>query len=122
MISPWTVYFILMLDNISGFLGAIIFLCVATFVFSGGVGAFIKGTSDSPIEDNILTIFFNRYKIKLVFLFFICLFFQSFLPSTKQAVAIYLIPELSKSQTIRNIPEEFQIIVNNLLVNHVAKR
>ena len=114
MIGQWTVYFILMLDNINGFLVFLIMAPILTLLISG-ILAIFADDAGYGLDDNHFLVFFVKYWKKLTITSLSFMLINLFIPTTKQAALIYIIPKLSQSQYVKQIPQELQVVVNNLL-------
>jgi hypothetical protein len=128
MISPWLVYFILMLDNIaiaSGFfvIFSIIFFIIIFIAYCTDTGENEYCRIHEKTE-NLTCKMKKMYSFTKVVLFVFSVTFMlgMFLPSTKQAIAIYLIPKLAQSEYVKQIPQQLEIIVNNLLNDKESKK
>lgn len=99
MITSWTLYWILILDNIKTGLGVFLFLGAFICIL------FIVGTILQEIEDRK-----DLYKFKILLriftLIFLCIYIlagviQCLLPSTKDAMIIYGVPTIVNNETIQ---------------------
>jgi len=112
MISPWLVYLVVMLDNINIlFRISIILSVVSLFII------LVNYMSETTTDDEKLELN-KKWKNSFMTLSVGVLLFL-LVPSTKQAVAIYIIPKVSNSistsKFMQSVPDKLETIINNLL-------
>lgn len=101
--SPWLVYWILMLDNISMGIWLVFYI---TIIFSIIYFLYISSKINDEIEKNcppLIKIRNKTLKICSVILS-VAFVMGTLLPDTKQMAAIYLIPKIASNQDIQQLP------------------
>lgn len=106
--SYFLLYLILILDNISHSLYVILpMLTIAIFIF---IIAFIAtfNADEHDAEDVETKIHFFAKKILNIMVPFliICIFLVTFLPTTKQAATIYLLPKIASNKNMQQLPSK----------------
>ena len=110
MITPMQMYWLLKLDDISGFCTVALF--VSLFLLWIGMTAYWIGDENANEKDKkTVRILFCLAVISGIF--FGCV--KTFLPSTKQMAAIYVIPAIANNEKIRQIGNDTLDITNQLL-------
>ena len=111
MISPWTIYWITRLDSIQAGCGIVLIvgMIVAFFLGIGAILITIESEWDGcwPV-----------YKAVIRWMLIICvpaMLIGVATPSTKQAVAIYLIPKIANNEQIQQVPENALRLLNSKL-------
>lgn len=107
--SHWFVYLIIILDSLNFFVSLIawvFFIIVAVLLIR-----LLRGISeDEKIKDKV------KKPIKYTTtLFFIFALIATFMPDTKQAAVIYLLPKITNSETaheIEKVPSNFAKLLN----------
>lgn len=100
----WTLYWITRLDSISVFAGAV------SIVSFGGIIIAIAIASMNEWEDDGVTkqaVYWLKRSVA------ICVFtaiITILLPTTKQMAAIIILPKLSQSETVKEIPNDYKKI------------
>lgn len=130
----WTIYWILKLD-------ILVNLCVTTCVFSfmgivTSIGAFLYWKPKKPyyrnevtedgnpteqftsIKSSILNIS-KKCLVGCIILFFISFPFAVFMPTTKQACVIYVLPKIADNKHVQEIPNNISKLVNEKLVEWI---
>lgn len=102
MITSWDIYWITRLDSINMFL--ILFGLFLPFTI-----LFWMWTGDEKENDELYyrKSIFSTIAISIIFLSSAC-----FLPSTKEAAAIYLIPKIVNNQQVQKIPDNAIKLLN----------
>lgn len=123
MISAFQVYCIMTLDNIVAFLCLIcvIFVVISCFLAFATYEKFAEWTKekawDGDDESKSQKIAKNKYFIlKKYFLLslLVCLtsgLIATFTPSTNAAIAMYIVPKLSDSKLMQNLPDYLQAYI-----------
>jgi len=116
MISPWLVYFIVILDRLSSSLLDLSLTSLLVLI----VCSLIYVLSDQVIEGKEVNHKNFKVTCKIILgTFFISFCAYIFIPKTNEAVAIYLIPKVansvSQSQFMESMPDKIETIINNLL-------
>ena len=104
--SAWIVYFVMILDNVCNWVGV---LGPLSLISSLGVLAFYYFASYFGSEDpeavRLKTVLGSV--IKWLIPFTACVAILSiFLPTTKQACAIYVIPKIANNEQVQQIPDK----------------
>lgn len=107
MISPWTVYFICMLDSIGVFFVIVgVILGVLSFV------SFLRKVSTEDILENKNNFSSEKKFITLsVIMFLLC----AVIPSTKQMATILIIPKLSNSDMVKELPKDLLKLIDKIV-------
>jgi len=118
MISAWTLYWVLMLDNINGILAIGFSISLGISVVLGIISVITLDDRDyNDVRKRIAEIF----KCYLLPIFFITSLIGVFLPNTNQMAMIYVIPKLSNSDFMKKMPSKLERLadkeVDNLLKN-----
>lgn len=118
--SAWTIYLILQLDNIVNmFTAASIILLAYTVI--GFIAIFASAAdADASDEEFSATIASARIK-KTGIIGVLCLVLAVFLPSSKTAAAIYLIPAIANNETIQQEAAELYSLAKEALTNLVKE-
>ena len=98
MITGWTIYWITRLDSIDAMWAVGIGICFA-------LGSFMFLLSESIIRKVWIPI-----SIALVFVLLLVA-----TPSTKEAIAIYVIPKITNNEDVSQIPSNFAKLINEKL-------
>ena len=106
--SHFGLYCLLMLDGIKGALQTISIICGA-FLFAGGFAYFIM--SD---EISFSTPLLKTLK-QACLIVFICIAMTTFLPTTKQAAVIWLVPAIANNQTVQETTDEVATVLRGLV-------
>lgn len=118
MISAWTIYWVLMLDNINDIVGIIFGICLI-------IGIVLGVVSLITIDDNdyieIRKRWAQLFKYYLLPLVIITSTIGIFVPTTEQMAMIYVIPKLSNSEFITKIPAKLEKLANQELDNILKK-
>ena len=110
MVTGWDIYWITRLDYLEG-----IFFVLALL---GGIIWFIAwfangmARGEDPVES------FVRYRKGLMFcgvLLMLGVITSTFVPNTKEAVAIYMIPPIVNNEDVREIPQNAAKLMNTKL-------
>lgn len=124
--DAWTVYLICMLDSAKAFFGSIgVVLILASISFGIALVVTIFEESDSSVRIEDREAAKNRRpflaKATPISIFLCTLMFtlSSFLPSTKQAIAIYTIPKITQNKQIENISEKSLDLVEEKLNSYL---
>lgn len=97
MITPWMVYLIGILDNVSSLFKAAAMLLGLTFVFS---------LAFCPILNDLNIVKYSslkRFLFKVVAAFVVCGSISAFAPSSKLAAAMYIIPAIANNENMKAI-------------------
>ena len=108
--SPISLYFILMLDSIN-FLFGVAFLIPFMFIIVLGL-IWLIDTGDTHDRMNLL---FKNYYKKTITYFVLIMVISTFIPSTKQAIAIYAVPKIVNNEGLQQIPDKVIEVINNRL-------
>lgn len=108
MITPFQMYLLLMLDGIC-VVTAIITIVLAFITFIIGV---MSVASDVNEEDQKCARKFLKY---LVPVFMLSLSASVFIPNTKQAATIFLVPKVLNNEKVQDIGQNGLDLANNLL-------
>ena len=120
--SHLTLFFILMLDNVNVFFTTMFFIALFSFIFliiwtivyhSDNIST---GYENSEGELKTYSILQRSCKISCV-IFFVCLFLMSFIPSTKQAAIIYVVPKIINNKQVQALPPKLLNIVDKYFDN-----
>lgn len=95
-ISPWTVYWILQLDSISVALGTFVVISLASALFV----PLLAGLIFDLDEDDLRAILVKVWKPWAV-LTLLAMLVGTFLPSTKTAAAIIVLPAIANNESIQ---------------------
>jgi hypothetical protein len=112
-------YFLLMLDNITS-IGSGIIVTAFLFLFFGlmakGYQMMFSFEFDSSNSDHVemKKVINNTIKLSTIVLVISMLIF-GFIPNTKQAAAIYLIPKLANNERVQQIPDKALTILEKKL-------
>lgn len=104
-ITPFEVYWIMQSDTIR--IVCILFSILFLLFFFINLHVKYRCGRDE-LSDSFIVLNF------LTSMFFIIAF--AFIPTTNSLMAMYIIPRLSHSQIVQNIPAELQFYINNLLI------
>ena len=99
MLSSWMVYLFLKLDAFIS-LGIAILIVIGSFM---GIVAVVWSNVENEEAANKCRVLI--FKKKLWICIVACSLFITILPTTKQAVVIYLLPKIVNNETIRSVPE-----------------
>lgn len=103
-ISPWTLYWILTLDNIKSFCTIITLVTTVALILISAL--LIANSRDPCIEDGPLRAYKYSLYISLI-LFAGALIGNAFIPSTKQMAAIIVVPAVVNSKIVQeDMPRE----------------
>ena len=108
MITPFQMYLLLMLDSIC-VVTAIITIVLALITFIFGI---MSVAGDVNEEDQKYARKFLKY---LVPIFVLSLLSAVFIPNTKQAATIFLVPKVLNNEKIQDIGQNGLDLANNLL-------
>lgn len=97
MITPMDMYILTRLDGVCTLFGVTTFVCALILIF--GVSAFPMW---SESENRTSTVGWMR---RAFVVGFISALINVFIPSTKEAVAIYVVPAIANNESVRAIPE-----------------
>lgn len=103
MITSWDIYWITRLDSICLFIG---FLDVALLIFL----IFFPMIADLSL--NFEPIRIVKYEGFFAFIFLLLCLCGVFIPSTKEVVAIYLIPKIANNEQMQKIPDNAAKLLN----------
>ena len=120
--SHLTLFFILMLDNVNVFFTTMFFIALFSFIFliiwtivyhSDNISTCYENNEGELKTYSILQ---RSCKISCV-IFFVCLFLMSFIPSTKQAAIIYVVPKIINNKQVQALPPKLLNIVDKYFDN-----
>jgi len=106
MITAWDVYWITRLDDIQ-ILFAIMIIALIMVGVVGGVATVAGNLWDEDCWPCVKKL----WKRGIVSFFVICLF-SIFIPSTKTAVAIYIIPKIASNEQVQKLPDNAMKFIN----------
>ena len=101
MISPYLVYWITRLDSIIGAMEVFLFLTIVISTI-GTIVLFISLADDEDTNAWPIALKAAKIIVPIVAVFFIL---KTFIPTTKEAAAIYIIPKISNNESVQEIPK-----------------
>lgn len=117
MITSWDIYWITRLDGLNFFVGviAVISIITATTLL------IIRIASDDyfPWEHKFIKTWF-RPMFTAVIVAVMCIVISIFVPSTKEAVAIYMIPKIVNNEQVQKLPDNAMKFLNGKLEEWIA--
>lgn len=106
--SGWMIYWLLMLDNIRG-VG--VWLAVPAIIFSivslCGVMYSLENNDDDWLKK------WGKYLLRSCIVFSAALLLRGFVPSTKEACVIYLLPKIANNESVQNIGEKSMKLIES---------
>lgn len=109
MISAWTLYWVLMLDNINAVLAIGFSVSLVVSIILGVISLITLGDRD---YDDTRQRFAKLFKCYLLPIFLVTSLIGVFLPTTNQMALLYVIPKLSNSDFMKKIPSKLTILVD----------
>lgn len=109
-ITPFEVYLIMQADAFVEFLLILIVVCLISAAYKS---ALMMSGQDSE-EENIATWKNINYTFLVVLVISVL---ALAIPSTKELVAMYVIPKLAQSTVATNLPHELQVYIDSLTKN-----
>lgn len=110
MIDTWTLYWILMLDNIQCFFGIGGFLILVGALMTFMVYAVSEG--DFPL-------FVCKY-MGILGGILVCI--ATLLPNTNQMAILYVMPKIANSEFVKNLPPKLEKLIENGIENLIEKK
>jgi hypothetical protein len=118
--SMWLMYLILKLDDVATTFGVIsvvglLFATIAT-IFLVITTVFCICDGYTKEDCNFLTKaapLVKKYLIRLWIVVVVCGVLSTFLPTTKQAAAIYFIPKVINNKQVRKMPNKLVVLAND---------
>lgn len=102
MITAWDIYWITRLDSLNGLMVGII--CVSL------LGIFMCLVIGDCAHDKLF--YFKKNLLSLFLITFLCSVVGTFCPSTKEAVAIYMIPKIVNNEQVQKLPDNAMKFLN----------
>ena len=110
MITPMQMYWLLKFDDIGTTFSIIVLASTIVALLSAFLYCISKGTEDEAIE---------KISVHILILSLICsaifLILNTFLPSTKQMAAIYVVPAIVNNERVQNIGNKTLDVSEDLL-------
>lgn len=110
MITPMQMYWLLKLDNIGTMFSIIVGASIVVVFISAFLYCMSKGAEDEATA---------KISVKMLILSLICsvifLILNTFLPSTRQMAAIYVVPAIVNNERVQNIGSKTLDISEDLL-------
>jgi len=106
MITSWDIYWITRLDVIGVFFAVLLICYIAALI----VG-FIATCAGELWNDDCWPVVKKSWKWGIIS-FIIFMFVSFFVPSTKQAAAIYLIPKIANNEHVQKLPDNAMRFLN----------
>lgn len=132
--NEWIIYWILKLDTLRTISTAVSTLSFTIIIICISIGTYWKlkepyryrektATGDpsyhfTRMKNNFLAASRKGFIISIT-LFLISFFPATFLPSTKQACAIFILPKIINNEHIQNIPNNFSKLANEKLTEWI---
>lgn len=113
MITPQFMYFITLLDGIVGFFvaGFCVFFIIALVAFLKSIDDY---TGEQTQEDA------KKYIKPSIILMIVFLLLAVFIPNTKQAAMIYVIPKILNNEKVNEMPDIFIDLAKEYLKNKLS--
>lgn len=115
-INAWLIYFILILDNIDTFFTILEIMLILLMIILTMAAI---GRYNDDDHDKSLIYYLGKYlKIPIIY-FLIFLTISVFMPTTKQAAAIYLLPQIIKDKNIQKLPPNLAKLLNEAVKKEI---
>lgn len=112
MITPATIYFVGILDNINNVFFVFVIVSLA---LAGGLSLIILNENDEDI-----TKFCCRWLKWAVFGFVLSVFLHAFTPTTKLAAAMYVIPTIANNENVKELGGDTMVLLKKLTKQWVS--
>ena len=115
MITSWEMYWLTRLDSINGWMVVIAIISVLVMGFLW-IPYYTEGLNGTKGGKRIIRV----YKITAA-VFVVSSMICTFLPSTKEMVAIYLVPRMSNNDQVQKLPENVLKFMNKKLETWIGE-
>jgi uncharacterized membrane protein len=122
MITGWDIYWITRLDGINGTLSVFVALAVTALICTAlFYGMWINTGYLTNDDKNTHWGWYKKWLISLSFLIIALSLLVTFIPTTKEAAAIYLIPKIANNEQVQKLPDNAMKFLNGKLEEWVSE-